>query len=80
MKLYTFEEAHALITKAYKLVNEVSTYRMGQALYNMMGHDMATHSMTVIDHQKWYNSTDSSYCVIYFYEHFTDVDNKRLKL
>ena len=71
LKVIPLHEATKMVVFAQQQVKEVPTYRLGQALYNMLpkslDHDLV---LAEKDHYRWYNSLDNEYCVRYFYEVF----------
>ena len=69
-RIYNHTEALSLIIKAHKQVVDTPTYRMGQALYNLLPNDVAEASKKLPYHANWYESNDRTLCIKYFYDHF----------
>jgi hypothetical protein len=62
--------AREMICTAHLQVEEVPTYRLGQALYNLLPKELQLSAIEVVDHYKWYNTLDERYALKYFYDHF----------
>lgn len=65
-------EADKIVAKAYHDSGNCPTYRMGQALWNLLPRDIADRDFEREDHQKWYQSEDKEYCIQRFYELMVD--------
>lgn len=65
-------QALLVIIAADEQVRNIPTYRMGQALYNLIVDKVASYDeiLAVENHYKWYNSLDAKWCTQYFIEHF----------
>lgn len=74
MKLLNKSEALLVMLAADEQVKNTPTYRMGQAIYNLICGELFSHEeiIAVEDHYKWYNSTDAVWCTEYFIEHFVE--------
>ena len=59
---------------ALKLQQKNPELRLGQAIYNCLPKDLSIKCMDFKDHQKWYNSTDTAYCIDYFWDMFSEED------
>lgn len=70
--MITYTEAQAMISTAYEQMKQEPSYRLGQALFNLMDKETADYSRTVEDHYKWYNSKDLEWCFEYFFTHFVE--------
>jgi len=87
MKKLRSEEAGVILRKAFKLCREHPTYRMGQAICNLLPDGMAKHfdgahvntkeiglcdTIWKKEHTKWYNSHDAVWCIERFYRVFVE--------
>lgn len=82
LKRLTISEAISMVILAQNQCKTTPTYRLGQALYNLLPSEKYQDHQEVLDapdHYRWYQSLDNTFCVQYFYSTFVDYgdDNGR---
>lgn len=73
-KYLTVEQAVLMVKEAQKEVDEVPTYRLGQALWNKLDNEVCNLDVELFDsHYKFYNTLDNELAVKYFYDNYVIV-------
>lgn len=75
MNKLTIAEAHKITLQAQQQVALTPTYRLGQAIWNLLPKELAEYDQqNNPDHYKFYNSLDMIYCIKYTWENLVEFD------
>lgn len=73
MNKLTVAQGIEIIKQAQQQVKATPTYRLGQAIWNLLPSDLAEYDQQHnIDHHKFYNSLDNEYCLKYTWENLIE--------